>query len=284
LKNCVALAIIYQLEFVDLAKLPPSHCATISGYNRLMAQSTRLLIEGPAPGAWNMAVDEALLRTAAETGVWTLRIYRWSTPTLSLGYFQSQNLRHSHGESLTCDWLRRATGGGAILHHHELTYALAFPATDRLAQKHEQFYEKVHQSICAALHRQSVVARRCTEAESAACLTPDAFLCFERRTAGDVLCEHQKIGGSAQRRWKNAILQHGSLIVRTSPFAPQVLGLNEISGIELDEQQFIAAFLDELQPALNVQFQSGELNDQETQVAKQLECTKFAADDWNRKR
>ena len=85
----------------------------------------RLLHDPPAAGAWNMAVDEALLETAADSGVATLRFYQWNEPTLSLGYFQAATDRDQHPASRDCPLVRRASGGGAILHDRELTYSMA---------------------------------------------------------------------------------------------------------------------------------------------------------------
>src|SRR5262245_57717493 len=87
----------------------------------------RLLSDPPAPGAWNMAVDEVLLTAAAASGQATLRFYTWNEPTLSLGYFQAAADRQQHAASLACTLVRRASGGGAILHDRELTYSVALP-------------------------------------------------------------------------------------------------------------------------------------------------------------
>ncbi len=93
----------------------------------------RLIIDPPATGPWNMAIDEVLAHSAAERGVNTLRFYSWDPPTLSLGYFQRATDRQTHISSSTCAWVRRTSGGGAILHDRELTYsfATATPVGDR---------------------------------------------------------------------------------------------------------------------------------------------------------
>src|SRR5437763_13399975 len=75
-----------------------------------------------ADGPAHMAADEALLDHAAATGRPALRFYAWDPPTLSLGYFQSAADRQPG-----LPYVRRPTGGGAIFHHCELTYALALP-------------------------------------------------------------------------------------------------------------------------------------------------------------
>src|SRR4051812_36941289 len=90
----------------------------------------RVLFDPPAEGAWNMAVDEALGEAAAETKIATLRFYGWSRPTLSLGYFQKHDERVAHVGSAGCELVRRASGGGAIVHDRELTYSLALPCAE----------------------------------------------------------------------------------------------------------------------------------------------------------
>ena len=65
-------------------------------------ETARLILDPPAEGAWNMAVDQALLETANSTGLITLRFYRWSEPTLSLGYFQRHLDRELHPPSKDC--------------------------------------------------------------------------------------------------------------------------------------------------------------------------------------
>src|SRR5205823_2015987 len=86
--------------------------------------TVRLLPDGVGDGPTNMALDEALLATAV-AGEASLRFYGWGEPTLSLGYFQPSAPARAMFPGLP--WLRRATGGAALVHHHELTYALALP-------------------------------------------------------------------------------------------------------------------------------------------------------------
>src|SRR5256885_6330533 len=89
----------------------------------------RLLLDPPAEGAWNMAVDEVLLDgVAAGSSPPTIRFYAWAPPCLSLGYFQSFDVVDIAGcASLGVDVVRRPTGGRAILHDRELTYSVALP-------------------------------------------------------------------------------------------------------------------------------------------------------------
>src|ERR1700690_1334272 len=83
---------------------------------RAELKTLRLIWDDSSAGAWNMALDEALLESADADGLATLRFYRWSEPTLSLGYFQAAADRRLHPASLDCTLVRRSSGGGAILH------------------------------------------------------------------------------------------------------------------------------------------------------------------------
>src|SRR4051794_30663710 len=104
----------------------------------------RLIVDPPLEGPMNMAIDEALLNSAATGGIATLRLYQWNKPTLSLGYFQRAAEREMHPPSLACPLVRRASGGGAILHDRELTYSIAIPEASASAAASRRLYEGIH--------------------------------------------------------------------------------------------------------------------------------------------
>lgn len=196
----------------------------------------RLIIDRPAAGEWNMAVDQALLEDVDAGGPATLRFYAWDQPTLSLGYFQSIGDRSRHVESQSLPLVRRATGGGAILHDAELTYSLCMPITDRASQRVRAIYDAVHRSIIAALGELGIATRRFADsAQSTACSgsaperDQEPFLCFQRRTDEDLILTGYKIVGSAQRRAARAVLQHGSVLLAASRWAPQLPGILELT-------------------------------------------------------
>jgi len=175
----------------------------------------RLLIDAPLTGPINMARDEALLeRVGSGDAPPTLRLYQWSTPTISLGYFQHyadyEQLPPPAGELPV---VRRQTGGGAILHDLELTYSLTLPTGDpRLEGGANRLYERAHAAITACLLTLNIRTAPCgTSDDSGAARGP--FFCFERRHCYDLLADNDKIAGSAQRRTKRAVLQHGSIIL-----------------------------------------------------------------------
>ena len=161
----------------------------------------RWLWDEPDDGAWNMAVDEALLEAADADGIATLRCYRWSKPTLSLGYFQRADDRRGHTASLGCPMVRRASGGGAILHDAELTYSLALPTADRLAAAARGLCDQIHAALVEAIAAVGVAVHVCRNPTAVPNPAPNPpFLCFQRHAPGDLMLGDAKIAGSAQRR------------------------------------------------------------------------------------
>ncbi len=124
--------------------------------------------------------------------------------------------------------VRRASGGGAIVHDLELTYSLVVPANHRLAKNALGLYKMLHMALVAALVELGVEAHLSEGQEG------KPFLCFSRRTAGDVLVADGKICGSAQRRRRGAILQHGSVLLAQSKAAPELPGILELAGPTID--------------------------------------------------
>lgn len=175
----------------------------------------RLLIDPPLPGLENMARDDALQHSVGtELSAPTLRLYQWVEPTLSLGYFQRYadyaTLPPPAGE---LPLVRRPTGGGAILHDLELTYSLTLPANHRLLTAGpNRLYEWMHDAIIMALSSITAIPRRCGITDDST-PTRGPFFCFARRHCFDVTVDGAKLAGSAQRRTRLAVLQHGSIIL-----------------------------------------------------------------------
>jgi lipoate-protein ligase A len=194
-----------------------------------------------AGGPANMALDEALLDAVAsvqEPRV-LLRTYGWSKPTLSLGYFQ--RLAQFQVESRWRDvaMVRRLTGGGAIWHHHELTYALAVPREHPFARSSTQLYRAVHTAIVSGLVGFGVQAQRRGEVfPPADCERSRPLLCFSDRSPEDILFQGIKIVGSAQRRRGGAVLQHGSVLLARSCQTPELAGLCDVADLSADPREW----------------------------------------------
>jgi lipoyl(octanoyl) transferase len=230
----------------------------------------RVIVEPePASGAWNMAVDEVLLESALRGGICTLRWYRWREPTLSLGYFQSTDDPLIDDRFTGLPVVRRLSGGGAILHDRELTYSCALGPGHPLATEPGALYTAMHAAIITDLARVGVnVAPRGIADKGL-----DAnFLCFSRGDANDLVIAGHKVLGSAQRRRRGAVLQHGSLLLERSPVAPEYPGITELSGVPasaIDVMRLAAATADVLGPDVQAAVLTNSEVDRVSQIARQ---------------
>ena len=170
------------------------------------------LEEGPLPGAENMARDLALLERAIKGEGPFLRVYGWAKPTLSLGYFQRIEEVAEAGAAgrLGVEVVRRFTGGGAILHQHEVTFAIALPASHPWAQLDVNgSYLEITRPLLQ-LMRGHGVAAGFRGGDAPAVKTAN---CFAGSACPDLVIQGRKVFGSAQRRRQGAVLQHGSLLL-----------------------------------------------------------------------
>jgi lipoate-protein ligase A len=174
----------------------------------------RLLITPPARGSWNMAVDEAVLEAAVQgESPPTLRLYAWEPACLSLGYSQPyQDVDLSGLEDQGWDLVRRPTGGRAILHTDELTYAVIGPAIEpRLTGSVLESYRRLSEALLAALHRLGVPAEARAQPQMMGSSEEKGPVCFEVPSNYEITVGGKKLIGSAQARRKDGVLQHGSL-------------------------------------------------------------------------
>lgn len=236
-------------------------------------QRCRLLPYLLADGPRNMAADEVLLETAA-AGTASLRFYGWRLPTVSLGYFQPETLRASDPRLASLPYVRRPTGGEALVHHYELTYALALPL-DVIP-----WADAMHAVIAAALHSFSITATTASEDRPAPL---PALLCFLHVTAGDLLIGPSKIAGSARRKRRDAVLQHGGILLAASPFTPQLPGIQELTGQTLNPASLSQAIVVELHRR-GAEVEPAAWTDAETCRIEELASVRYSRTAWNAKR
>src|SRR5262249_15546865 len=135
-------------------------------------------------------------------------------------------------------WVRRPSGGGAIIHDIEVTYCLALPAGSPW-QTAESWLLRMHAIVAVALAELGVTARRhVAPANEPPC---EGCLCFRHFTAGDLVIAGGRVAGSAQRRLRKALLQHGSILLAASPAAPTLPGIRELSGRDLGAAEVCSA-------------------------------------------
>ncbi len=171
-----------------------------------------------------MAVDHALA-ACLNPGEAVLRLYRWSRPTVSFGRNEPARGRYdlAAGRDAGIDFVRRPTGGRAVLHDRELTYAAILPLTGRGGLR--ATYELINRGLVQALGSLGVPAVMVEVGGSPAGL--DSGPCFHQPAPGEVTVAGRKLVGSAQARLEGAILQHGSLLI--GPGQERLLGLGSTS-------------------------------------------------------
>lgn len=236
--------------------------------------SSRVLVEpAPCSGSWNMAVDEVLLEASAASGSSALRIYEWESATVSLGYFQSAEDPSLESRFPGLAKVRRLSGGGAILHHHEVTYSITIADGHPLSVSPGVLYEEVHRRVIALLGGWGVQVGLRGEAIKFA---SEPFLCFSRGDARDIVLGHHKVMGSAQRRRRGAVLQHGSLLLARSEFAPEFPGLAELAGLAKDSREVALALSEALVSLLPGKLIEAGLAEPERLHAEELTRTRYS--------
>ena len=156
----------------------------------------------PGSAAGNMALDETLLRTAAQRGRPLLRVYLWERPAVSIGYFQKFPAQLV-GQY---DIVRRPTGGGLVYHGDDTTFTVVAPPDHRLHKMTTtEAYCVIHKAVAAALTQKSEISNLKFASPRG------SYECFEQPVAGDVVADGQKLAGGAQRRNRNGMLHQGSI-------------------------------------------------------------------------
>jgi lipoyl(octanoyl) transferase len=267
----------------------------------------RLLITPASRGAWNMALDEAILESAGGGEVLpTLRLYAWEPACLSLGYTQS--FADADLERLAAhgwDLVRRPTGGKAILHTDELTYSVTGPHSEpRLRGGVIESYRRLSGALLRALHLLNLDAH----ADPLAAVLPagedEGPVCFEVPSNYEIVVGGKKLVGSAQARRKEGVLQHGSLplegdlerITRVLIFPSEearsaaALRLTQrATTVQAALSQTVAwdqaaqAFIQAFSEVLNLEFARDEISPLEVERAEELVHVKYASEAWTRR-
>ncbi len=248
----------------------------------------RLIIDPPMNAAVNMARDRAILEMQSlKNPVPTLRIYRWSYPSVTIGYFQkiddTVNLEfcQKNGISVT----RRVTGGGTVLHHKELTYSFTLPVKKKIVPESvEDSFRCIISPIIESIKLLSLKA--------------------EYRPVNDIVINNKKISGSAQVRKKGVLQQHGTLLIDIDKqllysaikIKPEVLKsrgfktpadsitslCGELKNKADDEftDDLIVKLINSFSDSMNINFLLGDLSIAESAIMKSY-ISKFNNEEWN---
>ena len=185
--------------------------AAAPGAARFAPERWRVIVDRPRSGAANMALDHALA-LHVRPGEGAVRLYEWSRPTISFGRHEPARGLYDLEKAARSGigFVRRPTGGRAVLHDAELTYAVV--ASPKGWGGLRRSYRRVNGGLLFALRQ--VGARADLAAAPTECARPSEGPCFGRAAEGEVVVGGRKLLGSAQAKIGSMFLQHGSLILR----------------------------------------------------------------------
>jgi lipoate-protein ligase A len=277
----------------------------------------RLISGFDLPGAFNMALDEALLESVVRGGEPVLRFYTWKPATLSLGVNQSvQEIDRAQCTARGFDVVRRITGGRAVLHQHELTYSVIARNSDpRVSGGVIESYRKISAALVAGLRALGAdvslarpgpeviealsKARRVRNADQKG--ESNGAVCFDVASGYELNSGGRKLVGSAQARRGGALLQHGSILLDidwdawTWVFAyaseqgrarareklmGRMTSLRQELGRAVSAQEVAGALARSFEHVMDISLQSGEATPDEMDAAKLLAETKYGTSGW----
>ncbi|MGZ0053059.1 lipoate--protein ligase family protein [Brevibacillus gelatini] len=272
----------------------------------------RYIVTDAMSPAMNMAVDEAILQMHSEGKVPpTVRFYTWDPATLSIGYFQKAmkeiNLEEVKRQGL--GFVRRATGGRAVLHDQELTYSVIVSEEHpRMPSGVTEAYKIISLGLLHGFQNLGLEAEMvslASEEEKEKYSSPGSSACFDSPSWYELVVEGKKVAGSAQTRQKGVILQHGSILLdmdvellfsllhfpsdrvkqrMMDSFRQKAVTINEVSPRPVSLQEAIEAFSKGFATGLEVELVPSTLTDEEMALAEELAKTRYGTDEWNLRR
>lgn len=282
-----------------------------------MAAPWRFLHTGSRSPEENMAIDEAMLIAHSEGRTPpSVRFYGWHPRTLSIGYFQRANKEVDVQRVLKngIGFVRRATGGRAVLHDQELTYSIivseSYPG---MPTSVTEAYRMLSMGLLYGFHHVGLHAEMIGLAKEELQLQAEkhavSSACFDSPSKYELVLEGKKIAGSAQMRAKGVILQHGSILLDLDTellfdmlrfrddtakeqmkhsFDQKAAAINSClrskNRIPITIADAEAAFRDGFAEGLETEFVTGKLSDYEEELAAKLAEQKYGTREWNFRR
>lgn len=225
----------------------------------------------------NMGIDESILiHRSRDENAPTIRLYGWSTPTVSIGYFQriGEEVDLDKAMQLGVGCVRRISGGGSVLHEHEVTYSLVASETDpTIPSDVQESIRLICWGIVSGLRELEIDA--------------------EFRPVNDVVVRDRKVSGSAQTRKFHSILQHGTILLEVdrpkalsilrmaSKAKKQIAGINECLLGGASFQRVNEALVRGFERELGIKLVKGALSRSESDLAAELAVGKYSTVEWN---
>jgi lipoate-protein ligase A len=233
----------------------------------------KLIIDGAEDGSRNMAIDAALLDEveASPEARTIVRFYRWQVATVSLGRNQkiekAVDLDYCRASGI--DIVHRPTGGRAVLHDDELTYAVASNDSEAFGDSIYGNYKRVSEALCLAYNRLGVPAVLAPDTRKVEGLPEDSDPpCFISPSRYELMVDGRKVVGSAQRRIRRSFLQHGSMpitcnrealaratrMIDPGPLETEMAGIAEFLAARPDPGELREAFVGAFQDYFSMEF------------------------------
>ncbi|MFD2759758.1 lipoate--protein ligase family protein [Lentibacillus juripiscarius] len=262
------------------------------------------LDSGYQDAAVNMALDEALLNWHSEGKIPpTLRFYGWSRPTLSIGQFQKSDkaIDFDAVRSYNCHFVRRLTGGSAVLHDNELTYSIVvsedqpgIPASVREA------YYVLSKGLVEGFKNLGITVDYAMPDKDTA--RDRTAVCFEKAAFYEMMADGKKLSGNAQTRNKGVLLQHGSIPMdmdtgmlydlfrfpseaikqrKREAFQEKAVTIDQLTNKTHTYDMMKHAFYAGFESGLGVTLRPFELSRQQWEEVYHLAETKYRSDEWN---
>ncbi len=264
---------------------------------------------GPCSASFNMALDEALLNWHSEGSMPpVIRFYEWNPATLSIGYFQraEKDIDLQAVKEQGLGFVRRPTGGRAVLHEHELTYSIIVEESyPNMPQTVTEAYRVLSEGLLIGFQNLGLDAYFSipdTEEKQADLKKPRSAVCFDAPSWYELVVEGRKVAGSAQTRQKGVILQHGAILLdldeekllsvfrfkndeirekMRQKLPEKAVAMNRLVDTPFTIPQCVEAFKAGFEQALDIELVPYTLTEEQLAQVKLIEKEKYANDDWN---
>lgn len=270
-----------------------------------MQEEWGFLNTGYHSAAVNMAMDESLLTWHKNGDIPpTLRFYGWSAPSLSVGRLQKveRQIDFEAVKRHECEYVRRLTGGSAVLHDDELTYSIVVSEDHpNIPSSVLEAYNILTKGIMEGYRNLKIQAdyayptRRVRGKDRSA-------VCFEQAAHCEMVIDGKKLSGNAQTRKDGVLLQHGSIPMsideemlfdlflfpseaikerKRNAFSDKAIAINQITGKTHTFDMLADAFYDGFQKGLDVKFKPLTLTDEQWDEVHHLAKTKYAVKEFS---
>ncbi len=267
---------------------------------------------GPCRPSYNMALDEALLEFHSKGEIPpVIRFYEWNPATLSIGYFQStkKDINFDAIKEQNIGFVRRPTGGRAVLHDSELTYSIIVTEEyPDMPPTVTEAYRVLSEGLLLGFQNLGLNAYFSipdSEEKILDLKKPKSAVCFDAPSWYELVVEGKKVAGSAQTRQKGVILQHGAILLDLDEdkllsvfkfssaeakekmrikLPEKAVAINRLTDREITISDCVKAFRKGFEDALNIELIEYELTDEQKHYVNELEKNKYLTDEWNFKK